>query len=142
MVTYATICCVKTPKASPDALKGLEDQYKSDKEAGRIVGPHGLLVWVEPQRIAAENAIRDQYKTVNMDLFNDYMQNASKSMKPEEPVNAQELYKTLDVVIQSVLTDKNADPKALPNPLQVIVIIINGIVRCGFCSHCDGGSPR
>ncbi len=49
-----------------------------------------------------------------MDLWNDYVNSpALTTMKFEEPYFAQELYGILDAVLQSVLTDKNADPKAL-----------------------------
>jgi ABC-type glycerol-3-phosphate transport system substrate-binding protein len=102
-----------TPGATDTALKGIEEKVKADNAAKRITGPVGLRTWSDPERIKAEDAIYNKYKTVNMDLFKDYMQNGSKNMKPEEPINAQELYKALDLVIQSVLTDKNADPKTL-----------------------------
>lgn len=102
-----------TPKISPQTLKALEDGYKADNEAGRIVGPPRLRVWVDPERVKAEDEIRTKYTNVNMDLWNDYVEHNSENIRPEEPVNSQELYKTLDNVIQAVLTDKNADPKAL-----------------------------
>lgn len=102
-----------SPEASPEALKGLEDDLLNNQKLSRIVGPHGLLVWVNKERADAEKVIREKYKTVNLDLWNDYMKNEGVKIQPEEPVNAQELYKTLDAVIQAVLTDKNADPKAL-----------------------------
>lgn len=102
-----------TPGITDTALKGIEEKVKADNTANRIAGPVGLRIWSDPERIKAEDAIYSKYKTVNMDLFKDYMQNGSKNMKPEEPINAQELYKALDLVIQTVLTDKNADPKTL-----------------------------
>ncbi|OME82229.1 hypothetical protein BK120_16355 [Paenibacillus sp. FSL A5-0031] len=102
-----------SPQTSEESLLGLETQSKTANEQGLIVGPHGLRVWVNEDRIKAEQAILDKYTNVNMDMFNDYMTNGSVGLRPEVPVNAQELYKTLDVAIQAVLTNKNADPKAL-----------------------------
>lgn len=102
-----------SPQTSEESLLGLETQSKTANEQGLIVGPHGLRVWVNEDRIKAEQAILDKYTNVNMDMFNDYMTNGSAGLRPEVPVNAQELYKTLDVAIQAVLTNKNADPKAL-----------------------------
>ncbi|WP_125659508.1 ABC transporter substrate-binding protein [Paenibacillus baekrokdamisoli] len=102
-----------SPKVTPESLAGLESTSKTANEQGLIVGPHGIRVWVNQDRITAEQQIIDKYTNVNMALFNDYMTNGSKGLRPEVPVNAQELYKTLDTVIQSVLTSKNADPKAL-----------------------------
>ncbi|MFC5404139.1 ABC transporter substrate-binding protein [Cohnella soli] len=100
-------------QTTKEALDGLETSSKTANEQGLIVGPHGLRVWVNEDRINAEQKILDQYTNVNMAMFDDYMKNGSKGLRPEVPVNAQELYKTLDVVIQAVLTNKNADPAKL-----------------------------
>lgn len=102
-----------SPELDPNSLQGLEESLKSDQELGRVVGPHGMRAWVNPERVNAEDEIRAKYTNVNMALFEDYMKNEGVTIRPEEPVNAQELYKTLDAVIQAVLTDENADPKAL-----------------------------
>lgn len=102
-----------SPAVDEEALKGMEETLKSDAELNRIVGPHGLDVWVNKDKVDAINALRVKYKTVNMDLFKDYMDNKDVTVKAEVPVNAQELYKSLDAVIQAVLTDKNADAKTL-----------------------------
>jgi multiple sugar transport system substrate-binding protein len=102
-----------SPQTSEEALNGLETQSKTANEQNLIVGPHGLRVWVNEERINAEQAILDKYTNVNMAMFDDYMNNGSAGLRPEVPVNAQELYKTLDVVIQAVLTNKNADPAQL-----------------------------
>jgi ABC-type glycerol-3-phosphate transport system substrate-binding protein len=102
-----------SPESTPDSLKQLETVANNYKNSNKIVGPRGMAVWVNKERLDAEDAIRLKYKTVNMDLFTDYMKNDGVQLRPEEPMNAQELYKALDAVIQAVLTDKNADPKAL-----------------------------
>lgn len=102
-----------SPKTTQESLDGLETSSKTANEQGLIVGPHGLRVWVNEDRIKAEQSILDKYTNVNMAMFEDYMTNGSNGLRPEVPVNAQELYKALDVVIQAVLTNKNADPKAL-----------------------------
>lgn len=102
-----------TVDSSPEALQGLDDATKNNKEQNMIVGPHDMASWVDGPRAKAEQDIIDKYTNVNMALFQDYMNNGTAGMRPEVPINAQELYKTLDVVIQSVLTNKNADPKAL-----------------------------
>lgn len=100
-------------QATPDSLSGLETQSKTANEQGMIVGPHGLRVWVNEDRINAEQEIIEKYTNVDLALFEDYMEYGANGLRPEVPVNAQELYKTLDVVIQTVLTNKNADPQAL-----------------------------
>lgn len=102
-----------SPDVNPETLQAMEETLASDNELGRVVGPHGLLVWINPERVDAENAIRDKHKNVNLDLFKHYMENEGVTIHPEVPLNAQELYKTMDAVVQAVLTDKNADPQAL-----------------------------
>ncbi len=103
----------KSPDIDPESLKGLEEQLANDKNLNRVTGVHGLLPWVNKEKIDAMNALYEKYTNVNIDLWKDYMDNKGVTIKPEEPINAQELYKGLDAVIQAVLTDKNADPKAL-----------------------------
>ena len=87
-------------------------RYKTDVAGGHVVGSNSLQIWTSPARIKALNKIRSQYVNVNPAFFKDY--NESKNtFRAEEPVACQELYKALDKVIQAVLTDANADPKAL-----------------------------
>jgi len=102
-----------TPQASEEALQGLENSMKVNNEQNLIVGPTGIKVWVNEDRLAAEQAIIDKYTNVDMALYQDYMDNASRGMRAEVPINAQELYKMLDFAIQEVLTNKDADPAAL-----------------------------
>lgn len=102
-----------SPKVTDEALAGTETASKTANEQGMIVGPHGIRVWVNEDRLAAEKAIIDKYTNVNMAMFQDYMSNGSNGLRPEVPINAQELYQALDVVIQAVLTNENADPQAL-----------------------------
>ncbi|UVI29746.1 ABC transporter substrate-binding protein [Paenibacillus spongiae] len=102
-----------SPEASPESLKGLEESLQNDASLSRIVGPQALKVWINEDRLQAEQAIYDKHTNVDMALWNDYIGNEGVTIKPEVPVNAQELYKLLDGVIQAVLTNQNADPKAL-----------------------------
>lgn len=99
--------------ATDEIKKNFEATAKISNEQGLVVGPHDLRVWVDPARVAAEDEILKKYQNVNMDLWNDYVNNATSGMRPEEPVLAQELYKSLDTAIQTVLTDKNSDPQAI-----------------------------
>jgi len=102
-----------SPHVTQESLDGLETFSKTSNEQGLIVGPHGLRVWINEDRVKAEQAIIDKYTNVNMAMFNDYLEHGSEGLRPEVPINAQELYKALDVVIQAVLTNKDADPAAL-----------------------------
>ena len=102
-----------TPESSEEALTGWDIEKKTLADQDLIVGPHGLRIWTDETRIAEEDKILGKYSNVNLDLFRDYMDNGSKGMRAEEPVNAQELYQKLDIALQTVLTDKNADPQKI-----------------------------
>ncbi len=102
-----------SPNLSDEAKQGFETIQKERNEKNNIAGIYGLRVWTEPNRVAFEDSIYDKYRNVNLDLWKDYMENGTKSVKPEEPINCQELYKLLDGVIQETLTKKDSDPKAL-----------------------------
>lgn len=102
-----------TPKATDEALAGYDANRKSRNEQGIPVGPTSIKVWKDPDRLRRELAIDDKYKNVNMDLYKDYYDNGTKALKPEEPYFTQDLYGALDTVLQAVLTDPDADVKAL-----------------------------
>jgi len=102
-----------SPKATPESLEALETNLQAQAEQGYAIGPHGLQIWTDQERVAAEQEIVNKYTNVNMALFDDYMTNGTQGLRPEVPVNAQELYKALDGLIQAVLTNEKADPQAL-----------------------------
>ncbi len=101
------------PEMDDAAQAALRQDLTDNNAKGYAVGPLGISVWVDPTYNEVRNGIYSEMANVNMDLWNDFCQNASKNIRPEEPINCQELYATLDAVIQSVLTDKNADPQKL-----------------------------
>lgn len=101
------------PKVDATSLKSMEELYKTDVSGNFVVGAQSYPLWINPDRIKAENTIWAKYVNVNLDFFKDYNNYSQVKVRAEEPVNCQDLYATLDGVIQSVLTDKNADPKAL-----------------------------
>lgn len=102
-----------SPNPSKSSLDGLETQMKNDQSLGRIVGPHGIRIWTSPERVKAEDDLLNKYCDINLDMWSNYAASKDVTLKAEEPVNCQELYKALDGVVQAVLTDKNADPKQL-----------------------------
>lgn len=102
-----------SPKVTDEQKQTWEADYKRQYDLGYAVGPQVIKIWTDPERVNAEEQIKQKYVNVNMNLFSDYSNFDNIKLRPEEPVCTQELYKTLDVVIQTVLTDKNADPKGL-----------------------------
>ena len=105
----------QSPDVSGAGLKDLELAYRNDYQAGYVVGNPGIPVWVNPGFTRANQRIRSRYSNVNPDNFRDYRDFTQVKIHSEEPVNCQELYSLLDRVIQTVLTDKSANPQALLN---------------------------
>ncbi len=102
-----------TPKTTDEAMTGYEANRKTRNEEGIPVGPSSIKIWSNPERIAKETAIDQKYTNVNMDLFKPYYDSAMGVLHPEEPYFTQDLYGVLDNVLQAVISDKNADVKAL-----------------------------
>lgn len=100
---------------SEDAKKSMEDSYKVRSEKGLPIGFYQYSPWSESaDRTAFENSVIDKFANVpaaNVKEFN--YPPADLKLKPEEPVNCQELYAAMDSCIQEVITNENADPAAL-----------------------------
>ena len=105
--------CGDGPVLNEEDANGLRTRLKEYTEAGYPVGAKGMRIWTNPERTKIEDEIYEEYKNVDMKLWNQYDENASKNLHAEVPFNAQELYKILDSVIQEVLTNENADPQQL-----------------------------
>lgn len=103
----------ESPVVTEESMKGFEDKYAVLAEQDIPVGPMGVRIWTTGDRVEKENEILEKYTNVDMNLWNSYCEHASENLRSEPPVNAQELYKALDSVIQEVLTNENADPQEL-----------------------------
>ena len=102
-----------TSNITKEALEGLEIRLRSRHENGVAVGPKPLQVWNNRERISAEDAIYEKYANVNMALFRPYYENTFLSLRPEEPYYTQNLYAILDRVVQEVIMNRDAEPKAV-----------------------------
>ena len=102
----------KTDKESLDIFR---KQQETDAADGLIIGPYGVPeIWPNSERSNEEMKIRKELANVDLSLYEDYLNAGDEiTIYPEPAVNAQELYKLLDNVVQAVWTDKNADPKTL-----------------------------
>lgn len=117
-----------SPKMTDDAKASREAVVKSNSEAGEIIGVKRFSPWKQegddiPEVQQFENEMVDKYKNVDAKLFTDYEQFDKVICIPEPPVSCQQLYNVLDGCIQSVLTNKNADPmevlKKAQNDFQI-----------------------
>ena len=106
-----------SPKLTEDNKKSIENLYKQRVDKGMVVGIETLPIYNDTtERVAFSNEMNNKYKNIDINhvkLYNDSLTDTSIEYRPEEPVCAQELYSALDKIIQEVLTNKNADIKAL-----------------------------
>jgi len=76
--------------------------------------------WTDAAYLKAKQDARDAFANVDMKLYNDYYAAVAKAgnLKPEEPVQTQDLYAELTKCLQAVLTDRNSNPQALLDTAQ------------------------
>lgn len=92
-------------------LDVIEDTTAQSSAAGLPVGaPANAIFQGDYQE--KYNAIQKKYANVPVDNFATFASSTLK-LRPEPPTQTQALYGALDPVVQQVLTDPSADPKAL-----------------------------
>lgn len=103
-----------------DETTAVEDA-KASNEAGSVTGLPGLAVVNSDQYSSYFDWIA-QYINVPSANFTPYLEASASIPVVAEPVNnAQEVYGALDTVVQSVLTDQNADIPSLLSTAQTDV---------------------
>lgn len=112
----------KTFKLSDENKKGGEESYQQRVKDNRVIGVRGLPIYSQNAEVEAfTTEMIEKYKNIDLNhvkLYNESLKDPSIELRPEEPVCAQELYAVLDGIIQEVLTNKDADIKALVSKAQ------------------------
>ena len=101
----------KLPFLDDDIIAGMRADYAAKRDRGAPVLP-AISAWNDETYNAAKQAIVDEYCNVDMRLYADFFDSISEgtiTLKAEEPVFAQQLYRELTGVIQRVITKENAD---------------------------------
>ena len=75
-------------------------------------------LWKNSERAEASKEIMEKYRTVEEKYFVDYIENKDTEFKFEPERCTQQLYAVLDVAIQEVLLNKNADCKKVLEKAQ------------------------
>ena len=101
-----------TPKFTDDIMQSVEADLKSKSESGLPVIPAAVPLWTSEDRSTGEAELYAKYKNFDEKLWPMLTPSDDLQIREEEPMNAQELYAALSVVMQKMLTDENADPKA------------------------------
>lgn len=104
----------KAPVATQESIAGMEADAQNKVKAGAPVIPD-FPAWIAPDFLKAKSDVIAKNSNVNMALYNDYYDMIKKqgNLHLEEPKCTQEMYNELTKVLQAVITDKNADVKAL-----------------------------
>jgi len=112
----------KTFKISDEQKKAGEESYQQRVKQNQVIGVRGLPIYSQNAELEAfTTEMIEKYKNIDLNhvkLYNESLKDASIELRPEEPVCAQELYAALDGIIQEVLTNQNADIKALVSKAQ------------------------
>ena len=98
-----------------DEIKdNIKKTYKATADDGNIVGIKDINIWSDNTPFTSyKNQIIDEFANINMNHVKLYNEKGNIEFQGEEPVCAQDLYAALDACIQEVLTNENADCKAV-----------------------------
>ena len=92
----------------------VNDRLKQYDQLGYLIGVESINLWEE--NAETEEYLRQKTKeaiNVNYNHIRQYNDKSDMELKLEEPIEAQALYEILGKVINTVLTDENADPGKL-----------------------------
>ena len=101
----------KLPFLNDEIIAGMRADYAAKRDRGAPVLP-AISAWTDEEYNAAKQAIVDEYCNVDMRLYRDFFDSLSEgtiTLKSEEPVFAQQLYRELTAVIQRMITREGAD---------------------------------
>lgn len=105
------------PEANDELKENTTIQLKRRVENNQLVGMYRMSLWKDnTENTKMQRELIDQYCNVNKNhvrLYNEALSDTSIEVQSEEPACAQDLYGILDNCIQQVLTDKDADCKAI-----------------------------
>ncbi|MEN6471216.1 MAG: extracellular solute-binding protein, partial [Clostridiaceae bacterium] len=101
----------KLPFLDDDIIAGMRADYAAKRDRGAPVLPP-ISAWNDNEYNAKKLEIVNEYSNVDMRLYNDFFDsftNGKISLKGEEPVFAQQLYRELTAIVQRVITRQDAD---------------------------------
>ena len=111
------------PVKPDNYLETLEKSLKEQKEKGLVVSPYHSQFeqylktnkWSNRDIDITDDIkkLYEKYSTVDKKSYEDFYSYEDVIISPEEPIACQELYHLLDVCIQTVLNDKNANLEKL-----------------------------
>ncbi len=104
----------KTPEVNDTLKAGLQADAANRKNNGvPVIKP--FPVWDSPELAKLQEEVIAEYQNVDPAMYESYFETASKNLRTEEPGDTQNMYAELTKVLQEVITNKDADVKALMN---------------------------
>ncbi len=109
----------RAPVVNDSTVAGLRADAAMRRNEGVPVLPP-FPAWTDPAYLKAQMDAVNEFSNVDMRLYNDYyaMVAEATNLRAEEPMLAQDLYAELTKVLQAVITDRNANVKALLDVAQ------------------------
>lgn len=98
-----------------DEVKGqIDSEIETKKQKNEIIGAISISPWNDNNEVAKyQNQAYLDNANVNIKHLEKYNDKTGVEYRAEEPIECQSLYAVLDTVVQEVLSNKDADPKAL-----------------------------
>lgn len=91
----------------------MREGIRNRKEQGYVITGASSGIWEIPELNEKLKKLGKEEANVKVEMYEGIRNRDGVTIKPEEPMNCQDLYGILDACIQSVLTEKDADPAAL-----------------------------
>ncbi len=102
----------RSPEVSEIAIASMRTGMNVARDKGMPILPT-IKPWVNTDYLEAMEQLELEYVNVTMTNFDDFYGTVMPLRRSEEPYYCQEMYLLLDSVLQSVLSNQNADPQAL-----------------------------
>jgi len=106
------------PTVSDETKEQLKKSYEIKSEKGHIIGIRTANLWMNEDRIKAEQEVMAPYISVDTKFFDDYTEGKGVTYKFEPERCVQQLYAALDTALQEVVLNKDADCKTVLTKVQ------------------------
>jgi len=101
------------PNYDRENVKDIEQILKNRTKEGQFVGFADENVWEVSDYNQMLEEVNEKYRSVEKRQYEDFFHCEDVTVKMENYTNMQDLYNILDIVIQTVLSNENADPEIL-----------------------------
>lgn len=109
------------PEVTDEIRTEREKSLQIEVDKGYVVGipvPKAVQIWNSDERNAFNEELNQKFRNIDVKMFGSYSDTEGVTIKAEEPMNCQELYKTLDNCLQKILTEESADVKTVLKEAQ------------------------